>query len=247
MSNKRLIEIAEHRLKLQRSYEPKLRKLVLIRSAKLGFSEHEQEIALRSIDALVWKLTAAGIHLERLWENRETFDFQQLMARISKDEPDPRRFTDPEIAFLTAEFESFLFQARAFVTVAQVHTLDACRVSFGGRLTNKEYKKEVLNAPPETEERLVNAYTYFTEHVFGPGKWGTLLKNLRDRVAHFDRVRPSVSALENGAEEISVAGLTLEQLAQEFENGIYDLMVNVIAPIWGCEWEAGPYHPGMWE
>ncbi len=243
----RLREIAGNRLMMQRNYEPKLRKLVHIRSAKFGFSEDERKVALRSIDALVWKLTAAGIHLERLWENRETFDIQQLMARLLEKEPDPRRFTDPEIAFLTAEFEAFLFQSRAFIAVAQVHTLDACRVNFGGMLTNEKYKKKVWNSPPETKEQLVKAYTYFTENVFGTGNWGTLLKSLRDRIAHFDRVKPSVSVEENGAETIGVAGRTFEQLAQEFENGIYDLMVNVIAPIWGCKWEAGSYHIGMWE
>lgn len=247
MSNKRLREIAEYRLMLQRNYEPKLRKLVFIRSAEFGFSEDERKIALRSIDALMWKLTAAGIHLERLWENRETFDSQQLVARLSKRKPDPRRFTDPEITFLTTEFEAFLFQSRAFITVAQVHTLDACRLNFGGMLTNSKYKKIVGDAPPETKERLVKSYTYFTEHVFGKDNWGALLKSLRDRIAHFDRVRPTVSVDENEAEVINVTGLTLEQLAQEFETGIYDLMVNVIAPVWICKWESGPYHLGMWE
>ena len=71
-SNKRLKEIATRRLKLQSNYEPKLRELVNTRSTQLDFSDQERRRALKSIDSFVWKLTSAGVHLERLWENSET-------------------------------------------------------------------------------------------------------------------------------------------------------------------------------
>ncbi|MEW5870371.1 MAG: hypothetical protein AB1894_13940 [Chloroflexota bacterium] len=244
---KRLKEIAGYRLKMQRNYEPKLRALVDIRSKQLKLSDIERNRALKSIDALVWKLTASGIHLERLWENKESFAMQELTKNILAGKRDPKRFTDREAAFLTAEFEAFLFQARAFISVAQVHTLDACRVSFGGMLTNEKYEDAIKNAPHEAKERLERAKQYFSNEVFAPGKWGDFLKQLRDRVAHFDRIRPSLAILEDGSEELKVARFSLERLAQDFENGTYDLLVNVIAPIWERKWQAGPYQPGMWE
>jgi len=246
-SNKNhLTNLVERRLNLQRNYEPKLRALIQTRTGQLNFQEQEHKNAMRSIDALVWKLTAAGIHLERLWENRESLEVKQLMAITVRDEVEPKRFTDKEVAFLTVEFEAYLLQARAFINVAQIHTLDACRVSFGGQLTNEKYEKAVNNAPEDVSERLMKARDYFAQHVFGTDMWGTLLKSLRDRVAHFDRVRPSRDASDD-LEKLSVTGLSLERLAQDFENGSYDLLVNVIAPIWERDWQPGAYYIGMWK
>ncbi len=244
--NDKLIEITGTRLKFQRNYEPKLRSLVETRTKQLNFTNSERKAALKSIDALTWKLTAAGIHLERLWEYRETAALKRLLDNANQDAFEPKRFTDKEIAYLTVEFEAYLVQARAFISVAQIHTLDACRIKFGGQLTNEKYKKAVENAPPEVSDKLVCACDFFKNKVFGSGKWGTLLKSLRDRVIHFDRIRPSISENAN-TEQLNVAGLTLERLAQDFENGHYDLFLDVIAPIWERKWIAGANISGMWE
>lgn len=242
----KLTKIAETRLKFQRNYEPKLRSLVETRTKQLGFANGERKAALKSIDALAWKLTAAGIHMERLWEYRKSATLERLLESANQYNFEPKRFTDAEVAYLTIEFEAYLVQARAFINVAQIHTLDACRIQFGGQLTNEKYEKAVQHAPLEVSDRLVSAYNFFENEVFGDGKWGFLLKSLRDRVVHFDRIRPSVS--ENvGTEQLTVTGLTLERLAQDFENGHYDLFLNVIAPIWGRKWIAGANTPGMWE
>jgi hypothetical protein len=161
------------------------------RSSQLSFTDRERKAALQSIDALVWKLTAAGIHLERLWDKREAFDMQQMISRVLTGNPNPRRFTDIEVTFLTTEFEAYLFQARAFISVAQIHTLDVCHVKFGGQLTNDKYAKAVSSAPEHVKVRLTKAHHYFDRKVFGDGEWSSLLKSLRDRVAHLDRCRIS--------------------------------------------------------
>lgn len=242
----KLKDIAGTRLKFQRNYEPKLRGLVETRSRQLSFNDRECDAALKSIDALIWKLTAAGIHLERLWDYKDSVAMKRLLENAVHNNFDPKRFTDKEVAYLTVEFEAYLMQARAFISVAQIHTLDACRVPFGGILTNEKYEKAVKNAPVDVSGRLVRAYEYFTIDVFGSSKWGTLLRSLRDRVTHFDRIRPSVTIIKD-AEQLNVAGLSLERLVQDFENGYYDLLVDVIAPIWEREWKPGAYIPGMWE
>ena len=185
--------------------------------------------------------------MERLWENRESLAMNQLVSNVLGNEPEPMRFTDKEVAFLTAEFEAYVIQARALITIAQIHTLDACRVPFGGQLTNEKYEKVVKKAPMAVVDRLTQAYNYFTQDVFGPDKWGTILKSLRDRVIHFDMIRPTKTSSNEGSDELAVVGLSLARLAQDFENGTYDLLVNVIAPIWERAWEPGPYKPGMWE
>ncbi len=238
----KLLKIAESRLNFQKNYEPKLQSLVDIRTVQLGFNENERSSALKSMDALMWKLTAAGIHLERLWEFKETDRMKQLFETLISNNIEPKKFTDKEICYLTVELEAYLIQARAFISVAQIHTLDACRISFGGKLTTKTYENAVKNAGIE---RLDNAYNYFSKEIFGTNKWGALLRSLRDRVLHFDRIRPSKSHVENG-EQLCVAGLTIEGLAQDFENGHHSLLINVIAPIWKRKWIAGSYIPGMW-
>lgn len=241
-----LKDLAEHRLGLQRYYEPKLRELVETRSVQLGFDDLERKIALRSIDALVWKLTAAGIHLERLWENRESVAMQQMISKVLSGVSEPKRFTDKEFAFLAAEFEAYLLQARAFISVSQIHTLNACRVPFYGQITNEKYAKAVMKAPENVRDQLMQVHNYFIQNVFGHGKWGSLLKSLRDRAVHFDRVRPSRTTTDTGSEELTVTGISLERLAQDFENGTYGLLVHVIAPIWERDWQPGPYRSGMW-
>lgn len=67
--------------------------------------------------------------------------------------------------------------------------------------------------------RLTKAYNYFKQNVFGLNQWGSILKSLRDRVAHFDRIRPSKITSDEGLEELTVTGLGLERIAQDFENG----------------------------
>ena len=96
-----LEDLTGYRLNLQKNYEPKLRRLVEIRTSQFGFSDSDRDLALKSIDSLVWKLTAAGIHLERLWEKRESFDMQQLISKIISGIPEPKRFTEKEVAFLS--------------------------------------------------------------------------------------------------------------------------------------------------
>jgi hypothetical protein len=242
----KLKAITGTRLKFQRNYEPKLRDLVETCTKQLGFNNTERKFALKSIDALVWKFTAAGIHLERLWEHNETVAMKLVLENAVQNRFEPKRYTDREIAYLTVEFEAYLMQARAFISIAQIHTLDACRVPFGGILTSEKYENAVRNAPTDVSIRLTQAYDYFAKEVFGQGKWGSLLRSLRDRVAHFDRIRPSVST-DQYIQKLNVSGLTLERLAQDFENGHYALLVDVIAPIWEREWKPGAYTPGMWE
>ena len=242
----RLKETAGKRLFFQKNYEAKIRSLVETRIEQCQFNAIQRNAALKSIDALLWKLTAAGIHLERLWEFKETAAMNSLLKNVKNNISEPKRFTDKEVCYLTAEFEAYLMQARALISVAQIHTLDACRVSFGGILTNEKYEKAVKTAPPDVNNRLVIAYNYFLNEIFGSGKWGSLLRSLRDRVVHFDRIRPS-SSIDNEDEQLRVAGLTLEQLAQDFENGSHSMFLNVIAPIWEREWISGSYSPGMWK
>lgn len=241
-----LNELAGKRLNLQRNYEPKLRKLVEIRSKQLGFNDVDRNNALRSIDALMWKLTASGIHLERLWEYRESSLMQQLLTNLNSGNLEPKRFTDKEVAYLTAEFEAFLIPAYAFINITKIHTLDACRVKFGGMLTSTKYKTLINKAHEDIKPKLMRANNYFEQNVFGLNQWGSILKSLRDRVVHFDRIRPSKVTSNEGLEDLTVAGQALEHITQDFENITYDLLVNVIAPIWDREWKAGKYQPGMW-
>ncbi len=191
-------------------------------------------------------MTVAGIHLERLWDFKESQLFDNLLKNVEEYKIDPRCFTDSEIAYLTSEFESFLVQARAFINVAQIHTLDACCIKFGGLLTNEKYDKIVMSEKLASPKKLIIAKQYFDEKVFSKDKWGFLLKSLRDRVVHFDRIRPT-KINDNNFEQLSVVGLSLEKLAQEFENGSYYLLVDVIAPIWDREWISGPFKKDMWK
>ncbi|MGD2166068.1 MAG: hypothetical protein PVH50_11145 [Anaerolineae bacterium] len=245
-ANSRVLDLAQACLEWQRNYEPKLRALVETRTEQLGFDDFERHNAFRSIDALAWKMTAAGVHLERLWEHRESSSVARLIETFLTNESDPRRFTEVKTTLLAAEFEAFVVQARAFITVAQVHTLDACRVKFGGQLTRKKYRRLVRGAEEDVRERLRKAHNYFERAVFGRDNWGALVKSLRDRALHFDRIRPSRSVSSDEPGRLTLTGLTLERLAQDFENGTYNLLVRVIAPVWEREWEPGPYQPRMW-
>ncbi|MFO7448133.1 MAG: hypothetical protein R6W90_17370 [Ignavibacteriaceae bacterium] len=242
--NNKLKKTVERRLYLQNNYAPKLRSLVETRTDQLNFSVDQRNAAEKSMDALIWKLTAAGIHLERLWQFKESEMIKRLFETVNENRIDPRCFTDNEVAYLTLEFEAFLIQARSFISIAQIHTLHACGIPYNKLLTNEKYGK-IIQKKPYPPDKLVNAKLYFDKNVFNENRWGFLLKSLRDRVIHYDRIRPTKFNIDD-IEELSVRGLSLEKLAQEFENGYNSLLVDVITPIWDRKWIPGPFRKDMW-
>jgi len=102
--------------------------------------------------------------------------------------------------------------------------------------------------------------TYFQSKVFGTNNgqsfelyhWGTLLEDLRNKVAHRDRLSPSFDSKETLVEKVlfnwpTLQKMTYDRFCQYMQNGMFSLITNISPILYELEWKSGPYNPDLWK
>lgn len=158
---------------------------------------------------------------------------------------------EAEVLTACAELEAFLFQSRALLDVVMGHVVDAFGLARHGRMRKNMFSALMKKVSAEQKDRAQAAECYLERKVFDDGQWGDLVRSMRDRVAHHDRVRPGFDSAETaGTCELdwpTIRGKTFERAAQEFENHSFEIFTDMICPLWERAWIAGPFQDGMWE
>ncbi|HEX6587440.1 MAG TPA: hypothetical protein VF039_00345, partial [Longimicrobiales bacterium] len=111
-----------------------------------------------------------------------------------------------------------------------------------GKMSRKAFRRILRSVDPPFVDRARVLETYYSDHVFAPESWGTLLRSFRDKVAHQDRLVPS----RQGVEVIlgirldwpTVQNQTLERFAQEFENGVFQTIRGTAEIAFDKKWPA---------
>ncbi len=117
-------------------------------------------------------------------------------------------------------------------------------------------KKDFLKALGKIEQepfkqRAGNVLAIFQAH---DDEWVSLLKSLRDRIAHRDMLSANFESQEKIVTFTqpsvlfnwpTIKGRTYDRLCQDSHNGIFLLIVDTLPVLFDIEWKPGPYIPGM--
>ena len=242
-----LVETTRIRMQRSEGQLGKFRSLVHERARALSFTEIEAKHAQDSIDAVLWKFTLSGIHLERLWMFRESLDLQKVLdSSFGK-----HSMTSHEEIAAALELEGFLFQGRAMLDFLMHHVLAACRVGFQGQMSRRNFRKVIHRVGDTNSDKANAAMQYLDLYVFPDDKWGGFIRSLRNRIAHRDRLRPGresqEKAIDTALDWPTIRGSTFHRLTQDFENEAWEALTTMIPALWDRTWIGGPERSGMWE
>ena len=203
----------------------------------------------------------ANYSLEQLWVIRDA-KVEANLFEIFNNSITSLKLTDNEVFLQSHILEQFLFQGRSYLDFFMLYLAHFLRTGHTGAISTKKFYKGLSQANPELlDKKAIKVKTYFRENVFSlekpvdsgqPTNWGELLKSLRDRIAHRDRINISMNNREQIMNDIllempTLQDLTYERFCQAMNNGMYELIRDLFPILYHLEWQAGPYRNGMFE
>ena len=131
----------------------------------------------------------------------------------------------------------------------------------GSMSRDKFYKRLSLAQPDILSIKAKKVEHHFKTNIFGSGynidglaqnNWGDLIRSLRNKIAHKDRIKLSRNSLERIMNEIlldfpTIRDLTYANFCQEMENGLQYMVKDLFPILYGIDWKSGPYREGMFE
>ena len=201
----------------------------------------QRDAARAALRAALFKFELAHVHLENIWQIRETIGLELLLDNSVEN----HAWDNATSTLGSLHLEGFLYQARAFLDATMLHGVLALGVSFRGSMSLKAFKKVV---DPGSDRRPAHAEElhrlFFGEGgVFATDAWGSLLRALRDRVAHGRDFTPG----DESSERVGVVtldwptlrGQTFHALAQSFQNDAFGLLCDLVPVLYGTPWKPG--------
>ena len=208
--------------------------------------------------ALSYKFHLANLSLSQLWALSDTKKYELFDAL--QNSLDNIEYSDDELLLISFVFENFLFQAQSYVDFYMLYATIFLQSDHQGSISEKKFFKSVdgiIEGSFVDKAKLVSHY--FSTRVFGssnwdglnPNNWGTLLKSLRDRIAHRDIIRPSFNSKETIAGNLlfdwpTLQNITYDRFCQYMQNGMFALMQDISPILYDLEWKSGVYTPGLW-
>jgi hypothetical protein len=128
----------------------------------------------------------------------------------------------------------------------------------GSISTQKFYKALRKDLPEPFSTKALQISEYFNECVFGEDvnkdltmpNWGSLLSELRNKIAHRDRIRPSFESDETLTGGVlfnwpTIRGLTYDRFYQYIQNGMYYLFKDTNPILFDVEWKSDHHRDGL--
>lgn len=223
------------------------------------FTPEECEIIEDLLKAAAYKFHLANLNLEQLWalsQNKRDELFYALENAI-----DQLSVSDDELLLISFALEGFLFQARAFLDFYMLYLCLSLKADHPGYMSTQKFFKALRGVQQSPfAEKASQIHLYFDEHVFGSpdwdglntNNWGSLLRSLRDKVAHKNRLRPAYESDEVLVGGIlfdwpTLQGITYDRFCQYVQNGMFSLFTDLTPILYELDWKAGLYRPDMWE
>jgi hypothetical protein len=223
------------------------------------YDDEEIHLIHYYLDAVSYKFHLANLSLEQLWSLSHIERDDLLIAlQNSLDKLD---VSDDELLLLSFVFEGFLLQARTFLNFYMIYLSIILRTGHEGSISYQKFMKSLENA--DTDRLLIKAQLvkeYFESRIFGssdweafnPNNWGTILKSLRDKVAHRDKLRPSFDSDETLLDRVlfnwpTLQETTYDRFCQYMQNGMSAMISDISPIIYDLDWKPGPYRPELWE
>lgn len=218
----------------------------------------EQEQLRDYLKVVTYKFHLVNLNLEQLWALSHSKRNQFLF--VLENAIEKLEVSDDELLLISFVLEGFLFQARAFLDFYMLYICLCLKADHPVHMsTNKFFKALDKIEQDPLAEKALEVKKYFTSKVFGtsdweglnPNNWGDLLRSLRDKIAHKDRLYPSYESDEVLAGGVlfdwpTLRGITYDRFCQYTQNGIFSLLTDVSPILYELEWMPGPYKHGMW-
>lgn len=235
-----------------------MQEIYLRRNAALYTHEEIQQVEYY-FKTVVYKFHLANLSLEQLWSLSEVK--RQELFHALENSLDRLDVSDDELLLISFVFETFLFQARSFLDFYMLYLCVFLKTGYQGRMSKDRFFKAldmVTQEPFLQKAELIR--NYFSTKVFGcsdwtglnPNDWGTLLRSLRDKIAHRDRLHPSFDGSETLSGKVlfdwpTLREITYDRFCQYMDNGMFAIFTDVAPMIYELEWKSGPYKSEYWQ
>ncbi len=208
------------------------------------------------LDAFLYKFQLANFSLEQLWTIRDAKVVENL-HEIIRNSISTLDLTNNEVFLQSFLLEQFLFQGRSYLDFTMLYIAHFLRTGHEGSMSTKTFYNRLAKAEPcSPRVKSTKVEHYFKTKIFGtekeiiitsPSNWGTLIKSLRDKIAHRDRIKLSKNSSDRIMNDIlldfpTLNDLTYDTFCQAMQNGMWNTICELLFPIlYDLEWKAGPY------
>lgn len=221
------------------------------------YSREETRQIQYYLRACNYKFYLATLSLEQLWALSHTK--RDEIFYVLENSLDRLDCSDDELLLISFVFEGFLFQSRAFLDFYMLYLCLILKTGHEGRISKGKFEKTLTKVSFPFIDKGAQVQEYFQSKVFAetqkewlnPENWGTLLRSLRDKIAHRDRLRPSFDSNETLTGQIlfdwpTLQKTTYDRFCQYMQNGMFELLREVSPILYDVEWKPGPFKPEMW-
>lgn len=226
---------------------------------RIPYSQADRDAIEYYLNAFLYKFFLATLNLEQLWSLSHAKRTEVLSA--IENGLDTLSTDDDELLLASFLLENFLFQSKSCLDFYMIYLCRILRTEHRGSMSIPKFYKALKRAQPsELKDQAERIREYFTSHVFAkdrmidpiaPINWGTLVTDLRDKIAHRDTLHPSFESDERLLEKVlfdwpTLRGLTFDRFCQAVQNGFFFMLTELSPLLYGLEWKAGPYKDDLW-
>lgn len=227
----------------------RMQDLYLAQNANLYTAEQSAQIR-RWLGAVQYKYLAAHVHLEELWTLSMASRWSLL--DLIEQAVEKQDWTNSDLMIGSMYLENFLLQGRSFLNIYMFYICLILNIANPGSITIDAFQTHMRKVKGERfERRALSIGSYFETTVFSEGKWGRIIKDLRDKISHRENLRPSNQGDEVIAGVLldwpTIRGMTFERFGQLFANGMFEMICATTPLIFELEWKAGPYRADLWD
>ena len=233
---------------------------VYLRNNSEIYTEDEIEKIRYFLGAFLYKFQLANYSLEQLWTIRDA-KVEQNLFDIVRNSIDSLELTNDEVFLQSHVLEQFLFQSRACLDFFMLYLAHFLRTGHEGSMSQDKFYKRLKGSHPDLSDKATRIESYFNTKIFGPENevniisptnWGRLLKSLRDKIAHKDKIKISKNSDDRIMNDIlldfpTLKDLTYDRFCQAMENGMWYMITDLFPILYDLKWQAGPYREGMFE
>ena len=211
----------------------------------------------------MFKFQLANLSLEQLWIMSENnVKVEEYMYEIIRNCIISLDLTNSKIFLQSRTFEQYVFLGRSCLEFYMLYLVHLLRLEQKGNMTIDKFYKALLRAETDSSSgKATCVKDYFETKIFSsdreidiisPSNWGTILKLIRDKIAHRDRIGTTNADRENAINDIfshfpTLRDLTYDRFCQAMENGMWFMIHDLFPVLYDMEWQAGPYREGMFE
>ena len=203
----------------------------------------EAESLWYSLKTSLHKYYMATLALEQMW--CLSHNNRAALVDAIENSLDTLDCADDDLVLASFALECALFEFNAFLDVYMLYITQLLRCSPITNMTQTKFYKALdrVRDGPHCD-RACEVKCYFESKVFAAESnqtalvdpaWGSILRSLRDRVAHRDQIRPSFQGQEKLVDKVlfnwpTLRGLTYDRFVQSLQNGAFFVLGEDIAP-----------------